>query len=100
MIVWFSLFISVQPFSSPLPTRAGVPVVDPIEATTSDEDEEDDRDDDVALVDAESEAGAAIDTVGDDKPRYTADLLQAELERRFNKDIVGLGSISVGFADA
>lgn len=66
----------------------------------NDESDDEDDEDEVASVDAESEASAIIDTVADEKPRYSADLVQVELERRFNKDIVSLGSIAVGFADA
>jgi len=62
-------------------------------------DAEDEEEEETSAVTAEDESVQAIDTVGDDRPRYTTDLPQPELERRFSKDIVSLGSISVGFAN-
>jgi len=41
-----------------------------------------------------------IPTDADGTPRFTADLPDAELERRWVDDLPSLGSISVGFADA
>ncbi|MGZ6143851.1 MAG: LysM peptidoglycan-binding domain-containing protein [Myxococcales bacterium] len=48
--------------------------------------------------DGESESAQATDTAGPDI-RYSADLSDDELKRRWQDDLASLGSISVGFAD-
>ena len=58
-----------------------------------DEDEADDEGDD-----GESESAQPADAIGPDI-RYSADLSDDELRRRWQDDLASLGSISVGFAD-
>jgi len=69
------------------------------EADTSD-DPATDSEADSSGDDGETEARAATAANACDAPRFTADLSDAELERRFVSDLPTLGSISVGFADA
>lgn len=64
----------------------------PAEVTAEDDDEGDESD-----SEAESES-AQPGAVGPDI-RYTADLSDEELQRRWQEDLPSLGSISVGFAD-
>ena len=63
------------------------------------EDEEEEADDDGASDSAEAESQSAQPGATDGRLRYSADLTDAELERRWTEDLASLGSISVGFAD-
>lgn len=59
---------------------------------------DDDADSDEGDDEAEAESESAEPAAGPDI-RYTADLSDAELQRRWTSDLGSLGSISVGFAD-
>ena len=65
-----------------------------LDAPTADDGEDES---DAEGEDAESEAGEAA--AAGPGMRYTADLADSELARRWREDLASLGSISVGFAD-
>ena len=89
--------VSVAPGQAP---AAAAPLAAPADATDGDAaDASDDTDDakGVAEDDGESESGTAAPA--GPGLRYSADLDDLELERRWRDDLASLGSVSVGFAD-
>lgn len=68
------------------------------------EEEADDHDEDEAEpangIDPESEAIPGANVPLDDTIRYTTDLTDQDLDKRFCGDLASLGSISVGFAES
>lgn len=82
----------------------------PVEAEPDDDDgeghaeDEDGKDEDEASAEAgpdlETESPDAAAPEGPGGPRYTADLSDAELARRWKEDLASLGSMSVGFVHA
>ena len=68
------------------------------------EEEADDHDEDEAEpangIDPESEAISGANVPLDDTIRYTTDLTDQDLDKRFCGDLASLGSISVGFAES
>ena len=63
------------------------------------EGDEEEADDDSAPDSAEAESESAQPGSTDGRLRYSADLTDAELQRRWKEDLASLGTISVGFAD-
>ena len=63
------------------------------------EGDEEEADDDSASDPAEAESESAQPGSTDGRLRYSADLNEAELQRRWKDDLSSLGTISVGFAD-
>ena len=63
------------------------------------EGDEEEVDDDSAPDAAEAESESAQPGSTDGRLRYSADLNEAELQRRWKDDLSSLGTISVGFAD-
>jgi LysM repeat protein len=70
------------------------------EETDDNADEADDEEEPASGVDPESEALPGANEPLDDTIRYTTDISDQELDKRFCSDLQSLGSISVGFADS
>ena len=87
-----------QPASQP----ASAPAIDAaLDAEDSDTDGDDEEEADVpGAVDPEAEAIPGAGTPADDTLRYTTDISDMELSKRFCEDLASLGSISVGFAES
>lgn len=70
---------------------------DPVSLYAAADDEE--AEDDPGSDSAEAESESAQPGAADSGLRYSADLSDAELQRRWKEDLSSLGTISVGFAD-
>jgi hypothetical protein len=83
------------------PAASGAPsIAAPSSAAAAEGDEADDEEDEGDEGDdAESESAQALPEGASPDLRYTRDLSDAELQRRWLKELPALGSISVGFAD-
>lgn len=81
---------------------AGEPTSQPVAVET--EEEADDHDEDEAEpangIDPELEAIPGANVPLDDTIRYTTDITDQDLDKRFCGDLASLGSISVGFAES
>ena len=88
-------FLLILSAAVPPPPRAFFD--DPVRIDFAGEEEE--ADDDSAPDSAEAESESTQPGAADGRLRYTADLTDAELARRWKDDLASLGTISVGFAD-
>jgi murein endopeptidase len=90
--MWMALWIIFSPVRVPMSPQPAS------QAASQEADDDDDSDNETD--EAEAESVQASSAPADNTLHFSADISDAELEKRFVHDIASLGSISVGFADS